>query len=663
MQIQWLEVENLGPYLGGPHRLNLRPSAEGVQRKPITLIRGLNGAGKTTLLGAIQLAIHGDRAFGGGISQSVYRKRLSDLLPYSDKSVCAKVCVSILYQPREGALEEFVASRSWRLEDGKIKDWFEVALDGEQLDADTWYRWQRFTETNFPPNLAPLFIFDAEKTANLISTSNSKGHSSAYSKVFGLDGPRRLMQDLDGLIRKLTKESLTAEDDARLTELESQEEEFRSKQEKLVATLVDFRTERVAKREELSGLDQELGISHEDYARQRDELNSEIARTREGRSRLSQEMISVWGGCAPLMLCKNLADKMLTRVAEDRKSLQSYEFGVELKVLTDSTLAAHPKLNTKSVKDFVSCLTEPGSHDGAEPDVVHDCSASEALRLGSVFREQLPLEIAHLKELGEAHEEVTKEHERALGDLERLGAGAVVKDLLDQASAAGALVGRLDEKINVGELELAKVDSVFGKIREEIKQIEGVQSLSKTGDDPLTRAGKARFGIERYLEHLQDEKNGEMSTAVLKAFNTLIRKNDLLSSVELDPQSGWFREITSRHGHAMKPDHLSEGEKQMLALSYLWALIKCDGREFPVVIDTPFGRLDSVHRRNIVEKFLVKDLSQVVLLVTDEEANDKFFDAVGAHVARSYHLSHCQETGVTKVELDEVEAELCEVQG
>ena len=652
MQIQWLEVENLGPYLGGPHHLNLRPLRKKGKRQPITLIRGLNGAGKTTLLGAIQLVVHGDRAMGGAISQAGYRQHLRELLPYSNPAERAKVSVSILYQPREGGVEEFVAVRSWWLDGDQLKDSFEVTLDGERLDEDSWYRWQRFTETNFPPHLAPLFIFDAEKTADLITSNNEHGHSSAYAKVFGLDGPRRLLQDLDGLIRKLTKESLTAEDDKRLALLEEQEGERRAERDALLHSLAVLKTERAGKKEELGNLDQELGISHEDFAHKRESLNGEIAKAKEARERISQEMIAVWGGVAPLMLCPNLSAAMLKRVAEDRKTLQSTEFRAELQGLAGLTLQENPSLDTEDVRTFIALLKEGESSDEDRLQVVHNCSASEAQRLQTVFQERLPEEVSRLKELGEEHQQATKEYERALGELERLGSGSIVQGLIQRATELGTGLGKLEGQIQNEEHSLGRLESALEKLQEEIRMMEECQSLALTGDDPLSRATRARVGIRKYLTYLQEEKNEEMSAAVLKSFNALIRKEDLLASVRLDPSSGWFQEIVSKHGYPIMPSKLSEGEKQMLALAYLWALIRCDGREFPVVIDTPFGRLDSIHRRNIVEKFLVKDLSQVVLLVTDEEANENFYDAVGSHVARSYHLNHDPDTGITNIEMD-----------
>ena len=54
----------------------------------------------------------------------------------------------------------------------------------------------------------------------------------------------------------------------------------------------------------------------------------------------------------------------------------------------------------------------------------------------------------------------------------------------------------------------------------------------------------------------------------------------------------------------------SKGEKQILAISILWGLSIVSGRDIPVIIDTPLSRLDSEHRKNIVEEYYFRMMSK-----------------------------------------------------
>ncbi len=57
----------------------------------------------------------------------------------------------------------------------------------------------------------------------------------------------------------------------------------------------------------------------------------------------------------------------------------------------------------------------------------------------------------------------------------------------------------------------------------------------------------------------------------------------------------------------------------MLAIAFLWGLARVSGRNLPVAIDTPLGRLDSSHRTNLVERYFPAASQQVILLSTDTE--------------------------------------------
>ena len=76
----------------------------------------------------------------------------------------------------------------------------------------------------------------------------------------------------------------------------------------------------------------------------------------------------------------------------------------------------------------------------------------------------------------------------------------------------------------------------------------------------------------------------------------------------------------------------------MFAISILWGLAITSGYKLPVIIDTPIARLDSAHRNNFINKYLPNASSQVIVLSTDEEINDKYLDDIKDYVNTSYTL-------------------------
>lgn len=104
-----------------------------------------------------------------------------------------------------------------------------------------------------------------------------------------------------------------------------------------------------------------------------------------------------------------------------------------------------------------------------------------------------------------------------------------------------------------------------------------------------------------------------------------------------------FRLVLYDHNGECLPKHrLSAGEKQILAIAFLWGLANASGRQLPVAIDTPLGRLDSEHRNHLVDRYFPQASHQVMLLSTDTEIRAEEVGrlrAAGA-IAREYRLEY-----------------------
>ena len=105
--------------------------------------------------------------------------------------------------------------------------------------------------------------------------------------------------------------------------------------------------------------------------------------------------------------------------------------------------------------------------------------------------------------------------------------------------------------------------------------------------------------------------------------------------------------LYDRAGRRCSKERLSEGEKQIFAISVLWGLARASSRPLPAVIDTPMARLDAAHRRNLVERYFPNASHQVVILSTDTEVDRDYYEALQPHIARAYHLSYDEEERVT----------------
>jgi DNA sulfur modification protein DndD len=140
-----------------------------------------------------------------------------------------------------------------------------------------------------------------------------------------------------------------------------------------------------------------------------------------------------------------------------------------------------------------------------------------------------------------------------------------------------------------------------------------------------------------------------MENLMLESFQKLLRKSDLVKGMTINPET-FEPTLTGGDGKTLPIERLSAGERQLLATSLLWGLARASGRPVPTIIDTPLGRLDSSHRKHLVERYFPNASHQVLLLSTDEEIVGKYYEALKPFTTRSYLLAHDEKSGQTNIE-------------
>jgi DNA sulfur modification protein DndD len=85
---------------------------------------------------------------------------------------------------------------------------------------------------------------------------------------------------------------------------------------------------------------------------------------------------------------------------------------------------------------------------------------------------------------------------------------------------------------------------------------------------------------------------------------------------------------------------ISAGMKQLSATALLWALKDISGREIPIIIDTPMGRIDAKHQENLLKKYYPKVGKQVILLPTDSELDERKYKLLQPHICKLYKLEN-----------------------
>jgi DNA sulfur modification protein DndD len=136
-------------------------------------------------------------------------------------------------------------------------------------------------------------------------------------------------------------------------------------------------------------------------------------------------------------------------------------------------------------------------------------------------------------------------------------------------------------------------------------------------------------GIEVLRDRLRNRVAKE-ATAVFKELTT----EPTFMGLEINPNYGLT--ILDREGRQVTVR--SAGAEQIVAMSLLGALNRSANRPGPIVVDTPFGRLDPKHRLNIM-KYIPHMGDQVIFLVHEGEINrERDMEPIKSFVGAAYEI-------------------------
>ncbi len=159
-------------------------------------------------------------------------------------------------------------------------------------------------------------------------------------------------------------------------------------------------------------------------------------------------------------------------------------------------------------------------------------------------------------------------------------------------------------------------------------------------------AARTKEVMREFLIRATERKIDRLSDLITESFRFLCRKQTMVERIHIDPAT-FAVTLFGEAGHALSRERLSEGEKQIFAISVLWGLARASAHPLPAIIDTPMARLDAAHRRHLVERYFPHASHQVVILSTDTEVDRHYYQALQPHIARAYHLCYDEQTRAT----------------
>ncbi|MGZ7171625.1 MAG: DNA sulfur modification protein DndD [Halobacteriota archaeon] len=666
MIITKLVVQNIGLFKGA-HTFDLRPSATNGTISPIILIGGKNGAGKTTLFQAIRLCLYGNNT-------GVFKRRKQDYDHYiagifhriSGSSMqldCAAVAIEFEHA-HLGQQDVYEVQRSWKRQGASIDESLKVTKNGKEiLDLDP-SQWQEFINELIPPGISQLFFFDGEKIKRLADHDDDDAQlKESFRVLLGLNLVEQLRSDLQIYCTREMRALQETENTRRNKELEDKEMVIREQLEQEHQAIAQKRAVHSQIAGQIERFEAKIAQEGGSFAKQRmqrkfemEQLDRDIETERNNIKELASNLL-------PFALTPKYCSRVKERLLKEAQYIQYQNAkGLYDKLISD----LNERLNTTSFwadlaitrelqRELQQKLKEAMEEQGKSFDSFYDYTPVHELSLRDqqsvmtwihqALRDIPDLLSAYTKRL----EECTRQRRHAESLYNRAPDDDVLSPMMQEFKELNHELGQLEEHIRSDAEQIRRHETELAECRKALDVLAKRRSAADTQSHRVKIAGDVQNVLDDYVTELQEVKSKELSSLLFECFTRLSRKGSTVEHIEISP-SDFNIAIYERGGNVTSKKELSIGEKQIYAISMLWALTKASKRPLPFVIDTPLGRLDSDHRRNLVTDFFPNASHQMIIFSTDTEINEAYFSQLKDYISRSYHLHFNIEDGSTTVD-------------
>ncbi len=644
MIFEELIIHNFGIYKGR-HKIALTPVSA---KQPIILFGGLNGGGKTTFLDALKLTLYGKFACCSNRNSLSYADYLRETINrYCPAEEGASLELKFSNYVN-GVQQTYRIKRLWRSAGKTIKESMEVIHNG-QLDPVMTEQWYEYVDEFIPLSISNLFFFDGEKIEALADSEGSADLiRTGITSLLGLDIVDKLGTDLNALLRtgissnkklesKPIDQEATSKQQTKLNELQSSYSALKLHRGE-TETKIDV-VHNVLKnlKNEYRSLGGELFDQRETMIERMNDIQTSIHQKETELQKLAE-------GFAPLTLVEDL-------LWQSQKQAEAESAGREIKQFLNKI--------EKRDSNLINHLEEKGA-DKNSVTLLKNKLARENETLTKKIPEEFYLDTPieaftgiNLKSFNDLKESSTAINQ----ELSVLAQQSINVERNLSAVPEEATIVNIQIKLSGSESELIKEQAKLSLLEDQLtlvkRQIEQTEtkltSLNLADnknnfdaelDKNITdNVGNVKIILKKFHHAMVKKHVRNLESLIFESFISLIRKSKLVKRISIEPET-YRLTLFDQQLKPIPSNRLSAGERQILAISILWGLAKASGRPLPSIIDTPLGRLDSKHRKQLISNYFPNASHQVILLSTDQEIDQGYRDDLNKYIGREYHIEY-----------------------
>jgi DNA sulfur modification protein DndD len=600
------------------------------------VIKGNNGAGKTNLLRALKWAIYGDIDLP---SEKLEQRLLSNSVFNSMKNGdYEETLVALEFTRENGEIVTIERTQSFKKTDGGVAAHgvSEIKIlvrrdvkDGYEVEPDP----SGWIENNLPKRFRPYFLFDGEQLNKFLQESDAPKIRSAIQEVAKIDVLHRIQEQLGSASIQLNQKAarLTGVDGERLASELGETEDKILKQEKEISEL-EIRYQKAYETEQ--ELDKQLHGQKD--------LETNINRKKEIDASLISENALLETARAEF----NFKVRTVSPVALMSPALKLLGQKVEI---ARANKVLPPPINLDYLREILeggTCicgldLTSSKEHTSHLEEMIEDYL--KVGEVGAALNEHATIYQTQLARLAPQSEVIAllnqkitdKEKKIRSYEKEQRELALELEDQDDETIRNLAVARREQHDIAYRarqSLDLARVKLEEMKKRKLDIERE-IEKAASTNADSVKARIKAQFADEaaRVAKKLYETMNTQVREAVSSSlenrFKSMVWKKDYFDKVSID--SDFKVSVLNKNGIELL-DGLSSGETACLAFAFSLTLSKEAGLNFPMVVDTPMGRLGQDVQVNLADVLVEATQGigdgpnhQIILLMTDTEYTER----------------------------------------
>lgn len=647
MKILKLTLNNFGPYFG-TQSLDLDVS----DNAPIILVYGENERGKTSLLRAIRWCLYGEVLNQGG---TMMDEREFANYDARDRKEPFDVFVEIEFEDQgvKSVLKRWMKVKESDLEEIRI----ETLSKGVDLRPNNG---NPVAEKDIPEQISRMlhkdisdfFLFDGETLTRFEQRLRSADTSAALvrtsiEKVLGLPALQLLSRDIETLASETNKEvqrvaKKSAENEKVLKDIDATSTGIHNKQNDLVELRrigKQLEDEKLELEKQLAKIDSIKDAYHErkSIRDSKSDLQRDISEIRDQiKVRISE---SWWAPAMPMLKEKAAAiDSMLAgnnQLLSEINELQRKKLDLQVQISTKKCSSCQQVVNESQISNAQKEILEIEKKLESLPTPISNVDdIAFTKRQLNEFLEDGGVE----ERLRELDQDVLKRELRIdeLNNKDRALTEVLSGNTLDIA-ALESQYQRANDFIRESEREIEKKEFELTELKTQLRTLQNSLNRETTESSPVKQEAALLSSLEEVLKDSLEgfrksmrEKVGEEASDIFTKLTTEPDYNGLTITGK------YYLEIVDSQKRIIS--RRSAGAEQIVAMSLIGALVRCAVRQGPVIMDTPFGRLDTGHRRRILE-WAPTIGTQVMLFVQsgefDRERDLKF---LGNKVGREYRI-------------------------